>query len=297
MEKSRVFRHEKKSRVIEVDLLRGFPIFIVVLYHLSVDMTMIPSIASNYSKVIVNYPTLESLISFCGALGSNSIVHTYLVPLFAGMFLFACGISCALSRSNLKRSLILLLLSLLLSLGTLALSYILGMDLFIPWGILHIMGFSVLIYSLMELLATKVFKKKMHPLIPLAIGLIIFFVGLMLQNGININGRSYTWPSKTITLSNLSSPLDIILSALGIYKNNVDWWPILPFMGLIFIGIGIGLALYGEKKTSYLKPGLYQIPLKPFAFIGSHTLWVYILHQPIALIVLVCVMYGLGFRI
>lgn len=291
----------KRERVLEVDLLRGFPIFLVVLYHLCYDFIELPSIFANYSTNIVNYPHLESLVGFCQSIMSNPIIHDYLVPLFAGMFLFACGVSSSLTRSNLKRGLILALVAVVLSLGSLGLSYLLNTDLFIIWGILHIMAFSILVYAVLELIITKVFRRRVHPLIPLAIGVVVLFAGLLLRQGVNIDGEIIKWPNSDFSLGyNLKDTLtfkNLVQSALGMSLNYVDWWPILPYSGVIFIGIAFGLALYGEKKKSYMKKGRYQVLLKPIGFIGSHTIWVYLLHQPIIIIVLGVVFLSLGFTL
>ena len=292
---------KKKERIIEVDLLRGLPIFLVVLFHLCYDFMELPSVFSNYGEVISNYPQLYYLIEFCESIMQNDIIHNYLVPLFAGMFLFACGISSSLTRSNLRRSLLLSALAIALSLGTLALSHILKIDLFIPWGILHLMAFSILIYSLMELFSRKLLKKDVHPLIPLVIGVLILFTGLLLREGITINNHVLAWPTTSAYLGNdLSHPFtitDFFYSAIGKSLNYIDWWPIFPFAGVIFIGIALGKALYGEHKKSYLKDGRYQLVLKPISFIGGHTIWVYILHQPVIIVILGCVMLCLGFRL
>ncbi len=291
----------KKSRILEVDLLRGFPIFLVVLFHLCYDFTELPNIFSNFQTNIVNHPQLASLIEFCSSIMSNDVIHDYLVPLFAGMFLFACGISTSLTRSNIRRSLLLCLVASLISLGSYGLSHFLKMDLFIPWGIIHIMAFSILVYALLELIAKKVFKKEIHPLIPLALGVLILFTGLLLRQGIKINNHLLSWPTTSAYLGNDLKHeftfLDFIYSALGKSLNYIDWWPIFPFAGVIFIGIAIGQALFREHRYSYLKPGKYQLVLKPIGFIGSHTIWIYVLHQPIIIIILGIMSLSMGFNL
>lgn len=291
----------KKARILEVDLLRGFPIFLVVLFHLCYDFTEIPYIFSNFQTKIVNYPQLSALIEFCGSIMDNDIIHDYLVPLFGGMFLFACGISTSLTRSNVRRSLLLCLVASLISLGSWGLSYLLHMDLFIAWGVIHIMAFSILVYALLELFARKIFKKEVHPLIPLAIDVLILFTGLLLRQGIEIDNHFIYWPSSSAYLGNdLSHAFtfqDFVYSALGKSLNYVDWWPIFPFSGVIFIGISIGQILFREHKYSYMKKGKYQLILKPIGFIGSHTIWIYVFHQPLIIIILGIIFLSLGFTL
>lgn len=286
----------RKQRIPEVDLLRALPIFLVVLYHLCFDMCELPSLVANWTPLIRDYPNLENLVLFCRSIMTNDVVSTFLVPLFAGMFLFACGVSTALSHNNLRRSLILCLWAILLSLGSFLLSYYLKINLFIGWGILHIMGFSLLLYSLMELFSRKVLKKEIHPLVCLAIGVPVYLFGLLLRAG--FVGDS--WPVRIVSGTILDwqkvSPLAFLYSALGYYGNVVDWWPIFPYLGVIFIGMAFGKGLYGKEKRS-LVPVLGKPVFKPLLFLGGHTLWVYLLHQPIAIVVLYLALSSMGFHL
>lgn len=294
-------KRKKKDRVYEVDLLRGLPIFLVVLYHLCYDMTQLPYLLANYGEKIVDHPNLEGLIVFCRSILSNDVIHTYLVPFFAGMFLFACGVSTALSHNNLRRGFVLALWALLLSLATFVLSAMLGENLFIGWGILHIMAFSVLLYSLVELFSRKVLQREVHPLFCLLVGIVVYLFGLLLRSGIHTaSGETYLWPWHYVD-GNLTdwlavSPLAYVYSALGIYGNYVDWWPIFPYLGVIFIGMAFGKALYGKRRESRF-PCLRFPPLRPILFLGGHTIWVYLLHQPIAIAVLFVVLSSMGFHL
>ena len=286
----------KKKRIYEVDLLRALPIFLVVLYHLCFDMAELPYIIANYKMFIGEYPTLQALVGFCDGILRNDIISTWLVPLFAGMFLFACGVSTALSRSNLRRSLLLWLWALLVSFGSFILSYYLKMNVFIGWGILHVMAFSVLVYALIELFSRKVLKKEVSPLVCLFIGILIYLFGLLLRAG----AFGEAWPVEylqgTIVDWQAKSPWGFVLSALGYYGNVIDWWPIFPYMGVIFIGMAFGKGIYGERKESRV-PVLGQPVFKPLLFLGGHTLWVYVLHQPIIIAVLFVVLSSMGFHL
>ncbi len=291
--------YHRKTRVAEVDILRGLPIFLVVLYHLCYDITQIPGIVSNWRDVIYDHPNFYAFYNWVVDLMSSNFMRSYLVPLFAGMFLFACGVSCTLSKNNWKRALELSAAALLISLGTLVLSYALNYNLFIGFGILHIMAFSVIIYAAIESIC-KLFKKKVPAGLCLSIGVVVFFVGLYLREGFTIDGTTYEWPVQyirgTIFTWLEDDPYAYLLSALGYYGNTVDWWPIFPWFGLIFIGAAIGIALYGEEKKTKV-PFLDRKVFKPLRFIGGHTIWVYIFHQPVIIVVLAVICLALGFRL
>ncbi len=287
---------KKRTRIYEVDLLRALPIFLVVLYHLCFDMAELPTLIANYDMFIDEYPNLKYLVEYCTGILKSDIISTWLVPLFAGMFLFACGVSTALSRNNLKRALVLCLWAILLSLGSFILSYYLKIDLFIGWGILHIMGFSVLLYALIELFSRKVFHKEVSPLFCLAVGIFVYIFGLLLRSG--FVGKA--WPVEylrgTIIDWQKKDPFGFVLSALGYYGNGVDWWPIFPYLGVIFIGMAFGKGVYGERKESRV-PFLGKPVFKPLLFLGGHTMWVYLLHQPIAIAILYLVLTSMGFHL
>jgi uncharacterized membrane protein len=293
---------EKKPRVPEVDVLRGMPILIVVLYHFLFDFTMIPQVTTNYLSTALRYPGFDTLIQWATNLFYSDIIHEVWVPFFGGAFLFACGVSTALSHNNLRRSGLLWAAALLVSLATWAASAISGSDLFIGYGILHVMATAILIYALIELFFRKALKRNVPPLLMLAIGVVVLFLGNALIIGYPLPSGSIThWPTMVVTGGPIAefqaAPFAFFYSALGKYANTVDWWPFLPFGGVIFIGIALGLALYAPKKESVM-PYLRRVPvLKPIEFIGSHTLWVYILHQPILIGILGLVLLGMGFRI
>ncbi len=291
--------YRKRARVAEVDILRGIPIFLVVLYHTCYDILQVPGLVSNWYEVIAKHPQFYYFYRWVYELMSSEIMHNYLVPFFAGMFLFACGISCSLSKNNWKRAIYLSACSLIISLGTMILSYLLNYNLFIGWGILHIMAFSVIVYALIESIF-KLFKKKAPAWLFLLVGCLVFFTGLLLRDGVTIGDTTITWPTQYIRGTIFTwlddDPLAYLYSALGIYGNTVDWWPIFPWFGLIFIGAAFGIALYGEEKTTRIKV-LDSPVFKPLRFIGGHTMWVYIFHQPVIIIVLGVICLALGFRL
>lgn len=296
-----VFPRKRAKRVYEVDLFRGLPIFLVVLYHLCYDMVQLPGLIANYRVLIGDYPALEGLVAFCQDILSNPVIHDWLVPFFAGMFLFACGVSTSLSRNNVRRGLLLLLWSVLLSVATSILSGILGENVFIGWGILHVMAFTILVYGLAERFSRRVLHEEIHPLVCLFLGVLVYLLGLLLRSGIETSaGEVLQWPTSYVSGSFTDwleqDPLSFFKSALGMTGNYVDWWPIFPFSGVILIGMAFGKVLYGERKESRL-PFLSFPLFRPLLFIGGHTLWVYILHQPIAIAVLYLVLSSMGFHL
>ena len=60
-----------------------------------------------------------------------------------------------------------------------------------------------------------------------------------------------------------------------------DYFPLLPYLGFFLAGTLLGRLLYREKKT--LLPGVNpgNPILRALGFCGRHSLWIYMLHQPV----------------
>lgn len=277
---------KKKERIWEVDFLRGVLIILVMFYHFAWDMASLSQFFSNWNSMAGVYPGLYSASKwFYGILASKTM--DYMVGFFSGGFLFLTGLSCSLSRSNIKRSLKLLGIALALTLLTYILSKIIGSDEVIIFGILHCMGFSLLVYSLFELLA-KALKFEISPWALLIIGAGMFAYGFYLEYF--FDKRYYSFNEL-----NFERILKIILGFAGSYNDNFS---LLPHMGKIIIGIAIGKWVYGGKRgKKSLLPKWDKPWNKPVCFLGRHTLVVYIVHQPIIWIILGAILLSMGYTI
>jgi len=76
---------------------------------------------------------------------------------------------------------------------------------------------------------------------------------------------------------------------LGIHPHGfytLDYEPLFPWFGVILIGIAVGVWLYpkGNRRFSLSFWGENVPPvLKFFSFLGRHSLFVYLGHQPVIL--------------
>ena len=131
-----------ESRIHEIDLLRGFLIFLVVFDHL---MWFINYYCFHYSSGFLTWYWTSNL---------RFVVRQIVLMLF----MFTCGVSCHLSRNNKKRGLMLLAFSLFVTLGT----HILQLTplfanrvIIIDINILGVIALSILLYALCQKLSTK----------------------------------------------------------------------------------------------------------------------------------------------
>ncbi len=294
----------RKDRIEEIDLLRGIPIFLVVLYHFCWSFNELPYFFSNRAEMLVRYPNINDFLIFLNndiLGGKNTFIQDYIVPSIGGLFIFVCGISCMLSRNNTRRALLLWAVAIAISLGTFLVTYISGEDCYIDWGVIHLMAFSVSVYAIIEFIFRK-FHRSVPIWVCLSIAALIFLPSIFLVIGLNpFNGQGfrhwYTDIISGIPPKRYDSVSGFFLQALGKYAGAIDWWPILPYTGVFFLGAALGKILYGKKKQSKFPHMRNLYIFRPLCFVGRHTIWVYILHQPIIVVVLFVVFTIMGFRI
>lgn len=167
------------------------------------------------------------------------------------LFILLAGISCSLSKSNFKRGLKLLIIAISLTVITsIALP---GSHIF--FGILHFLAVSMLLYPLF------------HPLQPMAL---LIMGTLFLAAG--------PWLKDLTLATNLLLPLGLTRPDFF----SVDYFPLIPYLGLFLYGVSLGKLLYNNKTSHFA-----YFPLaNPFIFLGQHSLFIYLIHQPILLLLL-----------
>ena len=180
--------------------------------------------------------------------------------IFVSALMLISGICTKLTRSNLKRGIKTLAAAMLVTLVT----AVIEPEMTIIFGILHFFGIAMLIYSATEKLIDK---------IPSYIGIPIFLLLWLLTYDI---------------YSSVSGvPKSIIFFILGFKTGHIsgDYYPLMPHIFLFFVGAFLGRAFKNRRV-----PRLFYInPIPPLSFIGRHTLFIYLIHQPI--------LYGISYVI
>lgn len=233
-----------KKRVHVLDTIRGGIIIVMVIYHLLFDL---------YDMFGVNLWWM------------NSLAMNTVRDIGAGMLIMLAGVSCRLSRSNVKRGIKTLLFALVLSLIT----YIFIPYNFIFMGILHFMGTMMLLYGLVGEWLNK---------IPRIAGFVLFFAIFMFVYPVNegilgIRGLCEIqvpdeWKTSVFTY---------ILGFGGGEYNSADYFSFLPWGPLFLAGTYLG----NYVKEGKLWPGMYKDVCKPITWLGRHTLIIYMVHQPV----------------
>lgn len=236
---------DSKKRYYLIDGIRGITVISMVVFHFMYDYCIA------FGK---NPGWLAKPETF---LWQQSICWSFI--LISG-FVWPWG-----RKSNVKRGLVLNALGFGITLVT---------CLFMPseavwFGVLNFLGCAVLLMFVFEKPA-----RKMHPLL----GLVLSFALFLFCRNINSGYLGFgTW-------------LRIDLP-LGIYKAKIftplgfpfpefvssDYFPILPWMFLYLSGYFCGRIF--ERHGEWHDAAGIKIPV--LSYIGSKTLWIYILHQPL----------------
>lgn len=177
-----------------------------------------------------------------------------LQELFVGVFLLISGICTAFSRNVLRRGLIVSGAALAVTLVTGVLLPAVGVTGMEIWfGILHMFGLSMLLYGL--------FTCK-HRWVPVITGVTLFVVYLFL-----VECKYEPWAMNAMTV--LGFPPYGFFSA--------DYYPLLPYFFLYLAGTFLGPLVREHRLPGWF----YSVRIKPIEWIGRHSLWVYLLHQPL----------------
>jgi uncharacterized membrane protein len=130
---------------------------------------------------------------------------------------------------------------------------------FVLFGILHMIGISIILGHFL------VNRKRLVPLL----GISFIMIGIYLQT------LSFAFPW---------------LSWLGFMPSgftSVDYVPLLPWFGIFLIGIYLGNVLYPEGKRRFRLPDIsHNRLLAGVCFLGRNSLTIYLLHQPVLIVLL-----------
>ena len=266
-----------RKRIPEIDFLRGLAILLMVLDHLCVYLmsleSLLMSFATNFRIIGIMpvYPAIEA-----GAAIYHSGARIAFHVLFITVFCLLSGICATFSRSNGRRTLLLLVFALAVKAAFFAYGYYFGTygD-YVYFGMIDGLFIAHLLYLIRE----KTLPKSW--IYDLCIGVFFVFFACMTTSLTPYYPRSFG-----DALSNLWM-IFIGHAAIG-----ADYIHPLPVIAFIFLGAAIGKTLYRKKES--LAP--YLSSAEPFLFLGRHSALVYLLHMPILLGLIALSCLGLGYR-
>jgi len=240
------------KRFWEIDFLRGISLAKMVIYHLLYNLNYFGQYDINLNSTFWLYASVNRPI-----------------------FIFLVGVSLTLSFSKAKKSFMnekrLFLKYLIRGLKIFSWGLIITLvtrvflrEGYVVFGVLHLIGISII-------LAYPFLKLRLWNLI---IGILLIFLGLYLKD-LTFNFYWLVW-----------------LGLKPVHFYSVDYFPLLPWFGVVLMGIFIGNLFYPDRSRKFHLPDFSDFYIiKSFCFLGKHSLFIYLIHQP--LIIAFLYLFGL----
>ncbi|MBO6230209.1 MAG: DUF1624 domain-containing protein [Ruminiclostridium sp.] len=237
------------KRVGILDEVRGIAYIAMILYHAYYDIVFVYG---------VDLPD------------AADAVMRFIQPFIAGTFIFVAGASSVYSGNNFKRGATYFFLAMALTFVT---AVVMPSEIII-FGVLHFLGIAAMIYGFIGRYTEKI------PWLP---GMILF--ALLFAAAFNI-------PRGFIGFEGILSadmpdilyghywlfPLGFVSS--GFYS--ADYFPLIPYLFLFLAGSSLGVYFRSNRAPK----GFYMTRFSGMSFLGRHGLWIYMLHQPVLILIL-----------
>ncbi len=274
---------KKKKRIFELDYIRGICVWLMFFDHFMFDIGYVMpnlSIFSNYSNSCIN-----GFVDFCRWYW-NSTIRSDVRLVVLMCFFCICGISTNFSKSNIKRGLQLIFIGLLISEISILITYLgYNVEFFkqfkigniaVIFPIFLIYGISLFAYGMLKKMFNMCFKNTDgFKYVSLFLG-IIFIVIPFIYNPNILNPNAYE--NMTYYKDELFFKMFIGLSCPF---GQLDYWPLFPYIGLIFLGGSIGEAFYKNRESLIVKKDnkFTKKIARPVLFTGRHAFIFYIIQQ------------------
>ncbi len=236
----------RADRFLEIDALRGTAVLMMIVFHTAFDL------------------------QYFGGwnLGAASGAWFWFARLTAGLFVFLAGVSLAISRQKaekkldkeelrkkyLKRGLKLFGYGLAIT----AFTYVFFPQEFIVFGVLHFIGVSII-------LAQFFYGKEKLSILT---GFAAIIAGFLIHN-LRV---SFPW-----------------LLWLGISPSgfaSFDYFPLLPWFGLLLVGMWLGEKIYAGDRRKFDLPKT-GFPAGFLSLLGRNSLIIYFVHQPVLVAIVI----------
>lgn len=255
----------KKSRIWELDFLRGLAICLMIFDHFMFDLACLPSIVVNYWESPSAMELGETGYAFFMSDFRNACHY-----IFASLFLLITGISCTLSSRQTTRVIKLFLMAGILTAATAFVDSVASVGALIVFGVIHCMAIASLLYAIID----KAFGKQSDIML-LLFGAAFIIIGICIA----------WYDMQFVDLpSDAGEAFKVFMRAVvGLDRVGSDHFPLFPCAGVVLVGSYIGKKFYADKRS--LLPRLDGGWNNSFVWIGQRTAYVYLLHQPLVIII------------
>lgn len=230
------------ERKWEIDLLRGIAIIFMIIFHFLYDLAFFGQLKSDVNE------------GFIFILGRTAAL----------LFIVVVGISLSLSYNRefeikhtrqrfskfIKRGIKIFFWGMMITL----VSFIFLKEGIILFGVLHFIGVGIILsYPFLK-----------HYRFALIAAILIILARPLIQM-INIANPWFLW---------------IGITQAGFYS--YDYFPIIPWLGAMLIGIYIGNIAYPQYKRKFKLPEISDfIVVRVLTYLGKRSLMIYLIHQPV----------------
>ncbi len=187
--------------------------------------------------------------------GVKTVQLDFIGDFSAILFMLLCGISTTLSKNCVKRGAIVFGAAMGLTAITFVIDLLFDTKLVIVFGILHMLGIAMML---------SYFIKKLPIAVTAVLSAIIYALHFIVRNIRNAGNLFFLFG----------------VHNAAFYSS--DYYPLIPHLATVFIGIIIGKLLYSEKKSLFS----FSVGKNPISFIGKHSLILYLTHQPVVMAIL-----------
>ena len=225
---------EHRKRIEIIDALRGLAVVLMVIHHLLYDCVEF----LDAPEWLFTNPVFD-------------VLHYT----FAGLFIFLSGVSSRFSRGNNKRGLITIALAMAIS----AVTYFMNMPIW--FGVLHLLGFSMLFFGLTGWLWDKI------PRIAAPFIYIALIVGGALATAYFKPVSEQAFFGACLSILGWAQPGFV----------SYDYFPIVPWIFVSLLGTWAGQYIVERRLPDWF----YNAEFPLFPAVGRKALLIYILHQPV----------------
>ncbi len=240
----------KKLRLETIDVIRGITIISMILYHFCWDLKYLKGFNMPWYDTLGSYIWQQS-ICWC--------------------FIFVAGFCVHLARNPIRNGAIVLLCGVIIT----AVTELLIPDAVVYYGVLTFLGSAMILVGLL-----KKIPLKLDAFWGFIISILLFCITKPINSRmLNLFVTKINLPDSLYVTNGYYGVGNSILTYLGFMQDefySTDYFSLMPWIFLFLAGF----YGYGVVKRRF-DNGLFHINIKPLAFIGRHSLLIYMLHQPV----------------
>lgn len=310
VEHAKQVEKNERKRIWEIDFVRGVIILGMLFDHFIGDFWMVTrAFGITHANAF-----FSNMYSFSILYWDSPIRVTFrLVGVM--LLLVLSGISASFSRNSIKHSIIILifggLMSLVFGIGAIMMN---DFTFNVIMGAITCIGLCLLIYSLTKLIfqVSHIGKYFKWFSLVMAVGILVMWGFLSYWNPDRTHNSN--WDSFWFIYNNYVGCIDNIIRPddlkanlwkviIGFNYYGADWLPLFPYLGYMFLGGFIGETVYANKESLLrFKKSKNEISTnhkvnhytRCVNFFGKHSMWFYILHQPVYILIILIIALIMG---